>query len=252
MTVTTGARLRWAADSHPGLLRENNEDAYACDPNGRFLILADGMGGHLAGEVASRIAVDTVRVVLPTLLSSGLVAGDALSRAVATAHEEVLRSAASDLERAGMGCTLAIVALTGPDETLWALNVGDSRIYWLRGDALTQVSRDHTVLAQARSAGIPLSASQELLADHTLTQAIGCEGYLAPATSHLAWRPGDSLLLCSDGLTDLVPDDRIRAVLRADTDPAVACRALVELALAGGGHDNVTVIVARVCGGGEA
>ena len=248
--------LRWAADSDPGLVRDHNEDAYVCDPGGRFLIVADGMGGHLAGEVASSIAVEVVQEHLAALSGTSPTMPDALLSCIALAHEEVARAADDDPERTGMGCTLAILAVAEaasasgssgakPSGTLWAANVGDSRIYRLHSGHLEQLSRDHTVAAQARVAGIDLSASQGLLAEHTLTQAIGCGDYLAPFVTEIAWQHDDTFLLCSDGLSDLVDDAYLTTVLREATELEAACTTLIQLALASGGHDNVTVIVAR-------
>ena len=255
MTSHPSTCLRWAADSHPGTVRDHNEDAYACDPAGSFLILADGMGGELAGEVASSIAVEATRERLTTLPVASTSMPDALLSCIAHAHEAVAKAAAHDPERTGMGCTLAIVAVStadrvhapseGPCRTIWAANVGDSRIYRLHGGRLEQLSIDHTVASQARLAGIELSSSQALLAEHTLTQAIGCGEFLAPHVAEVVWDRDDTFLLCSDGLTDLVDGAHLTAVLRDATDLEDACSTLIQLALDGGGHDNVTAIVAR-------
>lgn len=255
MSSRTLTSLRWAADTHPGLVRDHNEDAYACDPDGRFLILADGMGGELAGEVASRIAVEAARERLATLSGTTVKMPDALLSCVGHAHEAVTNAAEGDPERTGMGCTLAIIAIPPDDDgptararppgPLWAANVGDSRIYRLHAGRLEQLSIDHTVASQARLAGIGMSASQALLAEHTLTQAIGCGDYLAPHVEEVAWDQDDTFLLCSDGLTDLVDDATLTTILRDATDLEDTCSNLIQLALANGGHDNITVIVAR-------
>jgi PPM family protein phosphatase len=238
-------RLRSAASSVTGRIRTHNEDAYAVDPAGRFVLLADGMGGHQAGEVASHVAVEVVYDLLTT--SPDGTTRDAVFGAIWAAHQEIARAAAADPDRAGMGCTLAILAVRPANEGpgTVAANVGDSRILHLRAGHLRQLSQDHTVAAQARTAGLAMSPSQELLADHTLTQAVGCSEYLAPHLVEVSWQVDDRFLLASDGLTDLVSSEDIAAVLGSGGDEERCCEVLVELALERGGHDNITVVVCQ-------
>jgi PPM family protein phosphatase len=239
-------RLRSAASSVTGRIRAHNEDAYAVDPAGRFVLLADGMGGHQAGEVASHLAIEVVGDRLASAADPA--AREDLLEAIWAAHQAVSRAATAP-DRAGMGCTLAILAVRATTEEqppgLAAANVGDSRILHLRDGRLRQLSQDHTVAAQARAAGLAMTRSQELLADHTLTQAVGCSEYLAPHLATMTWRVDDRFLLASDGLTDLVTPVDIAAVLGSGRDVASCCEVLVDLALQRGGHDNITVIVCQ-------
>jgi protein phosphatase len=242
--VTLEHRFRSAAISVTGRVRTHNEDAYAVDPAGRFVVLADGMGGHQAGEVASQLAIEVVGDRLAGAVDPA--AREDLLEAIWAAHQAVGRAATAP-DRAGMGCTLAILAVRpssgGRQPGLSAANVGDSRILHLRDGRLRQLSQDHTVAAQARAAGLAMSPSQALLADHTLTQAVGCSEYLAPHVVTTTWQRDDRFLLASDGLTDLVSPTEIAAVLGSGRDVASCCQVLTDLALERGGHDNITVIV---------
>lgn len=273
-------RLDAAAQSHAGLVRENNEDSYVVCRLGRFIervesnvpeddlpshfertgqlmIVADGMGGHAAGEVASRRALTTT---MQLILASprwamrldepesrereirGLIArGKAYLDAV---HERLIQHAKDDPSLAGMGTTITGAYSLGRD--LFVLHVGDSKAYLLRGEHLIKITRDHTVAQHYADAGM---ISQEEVhghkMNHVLTQAVGGpHDRLEGEMHHMELETGDRLLLCSDGLTDMAQEEDIKDALLAHPASADACQALVDLALAGGGKDNVTVIVA--------
>lgn len=269
-----------AALTHQGLKRESNEDSFIVFRMGRYLervmsnipegelptrtedsghlmVVADGMGGHQAGEVASRSAlVKALQLILrsprwalnfedPATREQEIQALLGRSRGYLSAVHAALRAqASSDARLEGMGTTLTGAFTVGTD--MFVLHVGDSKAYLVRGDRLQKITHDHTVAQQYADLGvIPQAAVPTHHASHMLTRAIGAPtDDLAGDMHHLGIENGDRLLLCSDGLTDMATDEQILAVLRSRPACAEACRGLVDLALAGGGRDNITVIVA--------
>jgi protein phosphatase len=230
---------RYAAASDVGLLRDGNEDsAFA---GRRLLAVADGMGGHAAGEVASAAVI----AALEQLDELGVDAGDpqeALREAVQEANANLRDMVAADSELQGMGTTVTAV-LTDGDYT-WLAHVGDSRAYLLRDDALHQLTRDHTFVQQLVDEG---RIAPEDVSTHPqrslITRALDGRDVVELDLDRLDLRSGDRLLLCSDGLSAVVSDASIAEVLRGST-PDEAVRSLVDLALRGGGPDNITCIVA--------
>ncbi len=217
-----------------GLVRDHNEDAYlARDP---LYAVADGMGGHLGGEVASAIALETVGEVVS---SDGI---EALADAVRRANRAVYERQVGDAEVAGMGTTLTAVALQG--SRLHIAHVGDSRAYLLRDGSLEMLTQDHSLVGEMMREG-RLTESQARVHPRrsTLTRALGIAGDIEVDTSEIAVRAGDRILLCSDGLSGMVGDPRLKAVLKSDADPRGACAALIAEANANGGVDNVTAVV---------
>lgn len=206
--------------THVGLVREGNEDALLVLAESSVVAVADGLGGHAAGEVASALAVESLRASLAGLdgaeqVDVGRILGAALVQA-----SEVVADAGREPSRSGMGTT-AVVAHVRPG-TVWIGHVGDSRAYLLSGGELTQLTTDHQSLGR-------------------ITQALGL-GRVEPDLLEAAVSPGDRLLLCTDGLTNTTDDGEIARRLGAG-EPQQACDALVAAALAGGGVDNVTVVV---------
>jgi len=244
--------LRSGGATHQGKVRANNQDAYAVT-DGVF-VLTDGMGGHSGGEVASEVAATTV-VKLFSEPSRGRKAAERRSRsglenAVTVANHEVIKRAATNPDLRGMGTTLcAIVAATSQDGApiLAVANVGDSRVYRLTAGALSQVSEDHSLVADLVRAG-ELSATEA--ARHpqrnVLTRALGIEVNLAVDTWELAPVAGDRFLLCSDGLFNELDHRTITDALLNFEEPQDAADALTGAAVAAGGHDNVTVLVVDV------
>jgi serine/threonine protein phosphatase PrpC len=258
--------LAFAAASHPGETGKNNEDRYAVasfriDTSGKssmVALVADGIGGHQAGEVASRLAVDTAMQSLAT--SSALDPVRQLRAAVVEAGRAVSRAAQEAAEREGMGSTLAAVWVIG--DRLYTATVGDSRIYWLRRGHLHQVSTDHTWVQEAIDHGIitPDEARSHPNV-HVLRRHLGGQQVPEPdlrlrldpeesegrslANQGARLSAHDQILLCSDGLTDLVENHEIRSAL-LEKAPQEAVAALVDLARQRGGHDNITVVVLAV------
>jgi protein phosphatase len=230
----------WATATHQGKVREANEDSLFPtsdgDGEGTTLIVADGMGGHVAGEVASRLAINAAA-------SSRLDPADRVAAGNRAIREEVGRQ--PNLE--GMGTTMTLLELH-PDATAHFAHVGDSRAYLLRDGKLEQVTDDHTVLAEYMAAG-RLSAEEALNHPqrHMITRCLGLTRFVNVDEIVIDVKPGDRYLLCTDGLNSMIDDEAIKEGLSEEAPDAAAWR-LVEMANASGGQDNITVIVADAVG----
>jgi protein phosphatase len=237
-------RIETAMLSDVGLIRASNQDAcgeFADGSGARALVLCDGMGGRRGGEVASRLAVETIGRVFG---SSDAELAVRLEDAFAEANARIAEQAEADPRLVGMGTTAVAVALDG-GATAWVAHVGDSRLYRLRAGTFEAITADHSVVAEFQRRGV-LSAEQA--ATHPrrneLLRSIGGDGVQIEVT-RIDVQPDDRYLLCSDGLWSLVPDSEIAAVLQNDTAAAAVAR-LVEMAKENGGTDNVTVQVAEI------
>lgn len=228
-------RVRAGAATDVGLVREHNEDAYLTDPP--LFAVADGLGGHQGGEVASRVALETLQ-------EAHRRDGDDLDlvEAVRRANRAVVERAREDPALAGMGTTLTIVRVEGDRFSL--AHVGDSRAYLLREDDLSLLTEDHTLVHRMVLEGRLTEAQAEVHPQRSvLTRALGVEEEIAVDVGVHDLRPGDRILLCSDGLTAMVRDSSIREILAAREDPQAAAEALVDAANTAGGVDNTTVVV---------
>jgi protein phosphatase len=240
--------FRVASLTDTGRVREQNEDTPLADLP--LVGVADGMGGHEGGEVASQLAIHTLRTWKERLEGrAGREASDVLREAFAEANRVVFQKGIEDESLLGMGTTLTIGWLDSG--TLSLAHVGDSRAYLLRGERLQQLTEDQTVAQEWVRRG-RLSEEEAAASPHRhiLLQAIGADtDKLDIETTTLMLRPGDRLLFASDGLTGMVKaHDRLRELLAAHTDPGEACRALIDAANAGGGEDNISVVVVDVLG----
>jgi protein phosphatase len=269
-----------AALSDRGRMRERNEDAFAVCRMGRFLervtsslpveelperheaighvmIVADGLGGHEAGEIASRTAISRVlegvmneshwalKLDDPKTRETELRALQRRSRLYLEKMQEAVRErAAADPSMAGMGTTYTGVYAVGLD--LFVMHVGDSKAYLIRGGEMTKITRDHTLAQEYADLGmIPQEEVDTHRLHHVLTRAVGAhEETPIGDFHHLQLEAGDRVLICSDGLTDMTSAQEILAVLHRFSKSEMACKALIDLALERGGRDNVTVIVA--------
>jgi serine/threonine protein phosphatase PrpC len=226
--------LRHAALSDIGLHRDTNEDAFVAAPP--LFAVADGMGGAQAGEVASRTAVDTVRDVVAT--------GRPLIAAATEANTRIFALAATDEQRAGMGTTLTAVHVHGDGGEF--VHIGDSRAYLFRDGELRQLSDDHSLVGEwVRDGQLTVEEAAAHRLRSILSRALGTEPEAEIDHFEVEFRPGDVLLLCSDGLSGPVGAGRIAALLVGD-DPEESARRLVDEAKKRGGHDNITVVVVRL------
>jgi protein phosphatase len=235
--------LRVASLSDPGRVREQNEDAALSDLP--LVAIADGVGGHKAGEVASAMALEVLGRWKPRLFGKqGLSAAEVLREAIAEANRAVYDRARSDDTVAGMGTTVTAVWLEGEEAAV--AHVGDSRAYLLRGDKIEKLTEDQNVAQQwVRQGRLSEDEAATSPQRHILLQAVGTDpkGITAEIAS-IRLRPGDRLLLATDGLHGMVKDaQQIREILGTHRDPDEACRALVDAANAAGGHDNITVVI---------
>ena len=225
----------YAARSDVGSVREHNEDSYLVKTP--LFVVADGMGGHEAGEVASNIAVTTMEAHAPKSTSP-----EALAAAVIKANEAVLRGAQDGTGKPGMGTTLT-AAFVFEDEATIA-QVGDSRAYLLHDGKLQRITRDHSLVADLIEQGRLTEAEARFHPQRSvITRALGSDPHMQPDLYTLHVEEGDRLLLCSDGLCSMISDEDIEEILLDNPAPAHACDALVEEAIIAGGLDNVTVIV---------
>lgn len=237
-------RVSGAAITHPGLVREGNEDAFLVWTDSHLAVVADGMGGHSGGEVASAIAVESIRDVLVTqgTASDAEHGRDLLFLAVETAHRRINELSDRQVQLRGMGTTLVVMWVLGKQALV--VHVGDSRLYRLRDGQLDQVTGDHSLAQELKNRGIlDTQGMQTFPNKHILTQALGGKSVVTPDASVLDILPGDRFVLCSDGLSDFVDRKLVSAFLGTPSKPDVQARTLVEAALANGGKDNVTVVV---------
>jgi serine/threonine protein phosphatase PrpC len=214
--------------------RPENEDSHLVDPDDGLYAVADGMGGHRAGEVASATAIEA--------LKTAYLGGQRLDQAVSAANTAVLAKAAEDASFRGMGTTLTAIALH--DSTAELGHVGDSRAYLMRGGAVTQVTEDHSLVEQlVREGRLSPEEAQHHPQRAIITRALGVDSDVTVDTYRIDLKPGDRLMICSDGLTNMLSDDTIAQTLRRHADPQQAADTLVDMANQAGGDDNITVIL---------
>ena len=217
------------------------------EPELGLFLISDGMGGHMGGAIASKIVVEDLPVMIEVGLD-GLRSESArairrlLARAIGAQNRQVRMEGNSESGCTGMGATVALVLLR--NRRAYVGNAGDSRVYRLRGGRLRQINRDHSVVAELLEQGhIDPEEADIHHARGQITQYLGMDERAEPHLRSFALRHADRLLLCSDGLTDMLSDQAIARILRKQQDTQSACRTLIDAANAAGGHDNVTVVV---------
>jgi serine/threonine protein phosphatase PrpC len=248
--------LEIASATDPGMVRSHNEDSIASDAANGLVVLADGMGGYNAGEVASGMATTVITTELAQVLASVQPnATDEAGKPIATrmlreqilkANTSIFQAAQSQPQYSGMGTTL-IVCLFYDNKVLVA-HIGDSRVYRLRGEEFSQVTRDHSLLQEQIDSGL-ITAEQAKHAQHKnlVTRAVGIDPEVEPEIHEYDAQPGDIYLLCSDGLCDMVTDEDISMTLSMlGANLKLATQQLVQMANDNGGRDNVSVILVRV------
>jgi protein phosphatase len=242
-----------------GLKREGNEDSFSVEDSLGLYIVADGMGGHLAGEIASKISVEIINRVFRRWVEKD--AGDedifgrpdgSLSRkgnyvlgGIRLANRVIYELALEKEEFHGMGTTVVVLLIT--PSLVIAANVGDSRIYLIRDGEIERLSRDHSIVAEQVEMGVMTEEEAENSPlRHVLTRNLGSSEEVEPDIFEIEPADKDRFILCSDGLTDLVNDAELLEMTERESDPVRLCRSLIEVVLKRGAHDNATIVTVDI------
>lgn len=247
MKIDPGPQMIAACENEEGKVRDHNEDACFVDTANGLFIVSDGMGGAQAGELASRIVVE----VLPRIIHermNGLKSpspkslGRSLRNAIMELSRRLRDKSADQIGLKGMGATVVLMMVR--DGRAYIANMGDSRAYLFRENRLKQLTEDHSIVGiLLRNGDITPEEAKNHPARGRLSRYVGMESEVYPDILLLSVKTGDRLLLCSDGLTNMLSDDKIAYALKERSDPQTACKALVDAANAAGGTDNITVII---------
>jgi serine/threonine protein phosphatase PrpC len=236
-----------------GLVRKNNEDNFGYDLRHGIFVVCDGMGGQQAGELASKIAVDTVldyfrqnaRDVIPVGGTSFEAVSDravGLANAIQLANQAIHEAAAQDLRHAGMGCTIVAVSVEG--DLFSIANVGDSRIYLIRENNLTQLTNDHSLVMEQVCRGmLTMEEAATSKAQNVIVRALGIDDSVEPDLEDHQFTAGDVLLLCSDGLSRYVTEEKMIEAVRKESSLDEACAELIAAAKTGNSDDNITCLL---------
>ncbi len=241
---------QFCAHTDPGRVRDNNEDSVTFDASAGLAVLADGMGGYNAGEVASAMATTFIRSELGRWLHE---AGDqasardvrrAMDICADNANRAIFNAANANPQYAGMGTTLVLAVFQ--EDRLMLGHIGDSRCYRLRGAELSRITSDHSLLQEQLDAGL-ITPDEAATSPHKnlITRALGVEDAVLLEVNEHRIVPGDLFLLCSDGLSDMMDDDAIAAILRSDAALPDRATRLIESANANGGRDNISVLLVQ-------
>jgi protein phosphatase len=231
-------RLVFGSDTHQGQLRGNNEDWYLVDPEHTLYAVADGMGGHRGGEVASHTAIEALRAAFAS--------GDTIEGSIVAANTAVRTRAAGDDALTGMGTTLTALTTTGSRQLLFG-HVGDSRAYLLRDGALRRITDDHSLVEElVRDGRLTPEQAESHPQRAIVTRALGVDPDVEVDVYTIDAETGDRVLLCSDGLTTMLRDGDVERIARNEQDPQRAAELLVATANDAGGEDNITVIIVDV------
>lgn len=243
-------KIRYAAKTDVGMKRTHNEDYFSLIEDEQLFIVADGMGGHQAGEVASALAASTLR----DRLQGGATSVDVVVAAVVEANAAIFQTAHVNAAQRGMGTTLTAIAVLpageGRPDQFAIVNVGDSRVYLARAGELTRATVDHSYVQELLATGhITEAEARAHPRRNIVTRALGIEPTVRVDSWLMPLVRADRFVLCSDGLVDEVDDDEIHRIILANAQPQACADALVATAVANGGRDNVTVIVVDVVDG---
>ncbi|HXY54238.1 MAG TPA: Stp1/IreP family PP2C-type Ser/Thr phosphatase [Nitrospirota bacterium] len=242
---TAEMSLVWCGLTDTGLIRDHNEDFFSCKAleESSLFIVADGMGGHDAGEVASRLAVETVCKEVQESAKGVYDPEKLLERAVQHANAEVIREGVNKGYIMGTTLTLALMAR----ERAYIASVGDSRTYWIENGSIRQITEDHSLVAKLVSAGkLMKEESRTHPKANLLYRTIGTDENVKVDTFKVDLKRGDSLLLCTDGLWGEVTDEDIHRVCSTEEDLTTACTKLIQAANDNGGKDNITAVVVKL------
>jgi len=253
-----GITVQVAGKTDIGNVRSNNEDNFGYDTRYGIYVVCDGMGGQAAGEVASKMSVDTILTFYRSSAHTGhypkigeqfesvTERANHLGSAVQLANQAVYDAANHHAAQQGMGSTVVAVSFEGEGSFYSTANVGDSRIYLVRNGEIEQLTNDHSlVMEQVRRGLITLADARTSKMQNIIIRALGSEASVKPDLDDRMAVPGDVLVMCSDGLTRHVPDDSIAEVVTNTPDLRAACELLVEAAKDGGGEDNITCLILR-------
>lgn len=245
--MLTNLPLRWASDTDKGKIRDENEDALIVEPEIGFFLVSDGLGGHRGGAIASKVVVQD----LPAMIENKLhrlrstrcrPVREIFKKAVIEQSRQLRMEGTSESGYREMGATLVMVLIR--NKRAYIANLGDSRIYRLRNRRFTQLSKDHSVISELIENGhIEAHEAENHPAQGQITHYIGMEETAVPFVRSFGLMKNDRLLLCSDGLTDMLDDKSIAAILHDESDPQKACQTLVKQANTAGGYDNITVMI---------
>ncbi len=224
--------------THTGLVRGNNEDAFLVDDAHQLYAVADGIGGHRGGEVASRVAIEAVRAAIAS--------GRSVNEAITRANTAVLERAAGDAELTGMGTTMTAIVVAGPQQLLVG-HVGDSRAYLLHEGILRRITDDHSLVEElVRDGRLTPEQAESHPRRNIVTRALGVDAELDVDLFTLEVVPGDRVVICSDGLTTMVRERDIERLARNEPDPQRAAEQLVDAANRAGGEDNTSIVIIDV------
>ncbi len=250
MIVATGGK------TDKGMVRANNEDNFHVNEGGELLLVADGMGGHASGEVASRLAVEVISDFMenakrnPELqvgpyLDDYSQTANRVGSAIRLANKAIYDAATSSPQYRGMGTTVVAAVLN--DRHLSIAHVGDSRLYLVRAGSIQQLTDDHSLVSeQVKHEMITREEARGSSMKNVLTRAVGVYPEVEVDLDDMTLADGDILVLCTDGLTNMVTDDDIFSIVTGVNDPLVACDQCIRMANENGGEDNITVVVAYV------
>ena len=255
--MNLGQILEVASDTDPGMVRSHNEDSIASDAASGLVVLADGMGGYNAGEVASGMATTVITTEMRQLLDAHApfeidartgqtIAQGMIRDQIAKANTSIYQASQSQPQYSGMGTTLVVALFY--DNKVAVAHIGDSRLYMQRGEEFKQVTKDHSLLQEQIDSGLITPEQAKVSANKNLvTRALGIDPTVEPEIHEYDTQPGDIYLLCSDGLCDMVSDEDIGMALQALGGNLKLCaQQLVQMANDNGGRDNVSVILVRV------
>lgn len=240
-------RFSWEGDSHIGQVREENQDAFFADPETGLFLVSDGMGGHQGGAMASQFVIEELPVFIENQMNrrkspSIKTIRNILKNAAILVNQHVYLEGNSETGFKNMGATIVLILVHG--DRVYLANIGDSRCYRLRQGRLTQLSKDHTVISRLIDQGhLHPEEARNHSAQGLLTQCVGMPEDAVPFLRSFQAKPSDRILLCSDGLTDMMTDREITKLLRNEEQSCEAAKKLVNRANQAGGHDNITAVV---------